>query len=318
MPFLSFAVTATMTHWMLSTRCLRLVLDHPNERSLHDYPIPRTGGVGIVLAVSCIGVLIAPKYFLLLGCVAVLALVSFLDDCRGLSVATRFGMQLAIATLFLWMSVSGISVIVLAIMVMASVWMTNLYNFMDGSNGLAGGMTAIGFAGYGAAALLSKDYSLAALCFCVTTSAIAFLLFNFHPARIFLGDVGSIPIGFLAAAIGFLGCQTSIWPYWFPIMVFSPFVVDASVTLLKRIARRERVWRAHRSHYYQRLVTMGWSHRKTALVEYALMLAVGTTALWGARQSEAKQAICVSVWIGIYFILAVAVDRKWQQRSNPS
>jgi hypothetical protein len=97
-----------------------------------------------------------------------------------------------------------------------------------------------------------------------------FLLLNFSPARVFMGDAGSVPLGFLAGGIGIAGWRTVSWPAWFPLLVFSPFVVDASVTLARRMfMRRERFWHPHREHYYQRLVRMGWSHRRLALTEYA-------------------------------------------------
>jgi UDP-N-acetylmuramyl pentapeptide phosphotransferase/UDP-N-acetylglucosamine-1-phosphate transferase len=94
-------------------------------------------------------------------------------------------------------------------------------------------------------------------------AAAVFLKANFHPARIFLGDVGSVPLGFLAGALGALGVYRDLVPVWFPFVVFAPFFVDATVTLLRRMLRGERFWQAHREHYYQRLVQMGWGHRRT-------------------------------------------------------
>src|SRR6476659_1011719 len=111
--------------------------------------------------------------------------------------------------------------------------------------------------------------------FCVAAAAAAFLLFNFHPARIFMGDAGAIPLGFLAATLGVTGWINGLWPLWLPVLVFSPFIADASVTLAKRALRGEKIWQAHREHYYQRVVRAGFGHRNMALLGYILMFAAG-------------------------------------------
>jgi UDP-N-acetylmuramyl pentapeptide phosphotransferase/UDP-N-acetylglucosamine-1-phosphate transferase len=99
------------------------------------------------------------------------------------------------------------------------------------------------------------------VCAGVAAAAAGFLCFNFHPARIFMGDVGSVPLGFTAGALGLVGWRSGAWPLWFPLLVFAPFILDATVTLLRRALRGEKVWQAHRSHYYQRMVQMGLGHR---------------------------------------------------------
>jgi UDP-N-acetylmuramyl pentapeptide phosphotransferase/UDP-N-acetylglucosamine-1-phosphate transferase len=150
---------------------------------------------------------------------------------------------------------------------------------MDGSDGLAGGMAVVGFAAYGIAAQLGDEPELATTCVCIAAAAAAFLIFNFHPARIFLGDVGSIPLGFLAGALGIVGWNDEAWPLWFPLAVFAPIIADATLTLMRRLARRERVWQAHRDHYYQRMVRSGLGHRGTAYAAYALMILCAAAAL---------------------------------------
>ena len=172
-----------------------------------------------------------------------------------------------------------------AVLALATMWVTNLYNFMDGSDGLAGGMALFGFGAYALAAWLAGDAVFVVVAASIAAAAAAFLVFNFPPAKVFMGDAGSIPLGFLAAALGILGWRAGHWPLWFPVLVFSPFIIDASVTLARRLLRGERVWRAHRSHYYQRLVQLGWGHRNTALAEYALMAGCGAARALGARSA---------------------------------
>lgn len=105
---------------------------------------------------------------------------------------------------------------------------------------------------------------------------------------------------------------------WFPVLVFSPFIVDASVTLIKRGLRGEKVWRAHREHYYQRLVRAGLGHRNTALIGYILMSASALSALWAARQNTSVQFGIVAVWIGIYLIMLRLCDRRLRHGADGS
>jgi UDP-N-acetylmuramyl pentapeptide phosphotransferase/UDP-N-acetylglucosamine-1-phosphate transferase len=139
---------------------------------------------------------------------------------------------------------------------------------------------------------------------------------------VFLGDAGSIPLGFLAGALGLHGFHSGAWPAWFPLLVFSPFIVDASVTLATRLARREAVWRAHRSHLYQRLVLSGWSHRRLAGSAYVLMAAAGMSALAGRAQEPMLQCGIIAVWAVAYGIVFRVARRYLRQasdaRSGPS
>jgi UDP-GlcNAc:undecaprenyl-phosphate/decaprenyl-phosphate GlcNAc-1-phosphate transferase len=288
-------------------------MDHPNTRSLHTTPIPRTGGLAVLAAVLSVGILFFSKtsIALLFAC-ATLGVVSFCDDWRSVPIRWRLAAHVVVASAFGWATVSSSQpILVLALIVMIIVWATNLFNFMDGADGLAAGMAVFGFGSYAAVAWVAGGFEVAVLCLSIGSAALGFLVFNFHPAQIFLGDVGSIPLGFLAAAVGLLGWRDELWPGWFPFLVFSPFFVDASLTLLKRMAKREPFWQAHREHYYQRLVQLGWGHRKTAVAEYVLMLAVGAAAIWAARQPVPHQLLVLAIAGGIYAILAVVIDHAW-------
>ena len=127
-----------------------------------------------------------------------------------------------------------------------------------------------------------------------------------------MGDVGSIALGFLAGAIGVAGWCESAWPLWFPLAVFAPFIVDASVTLVRRALRSEQIWQAHRSHYYQRLILSGWSHRRTALWEYALMLTCAAFALVARDASAKLVAGTIAALVAVVLAAMWAVDRRWK------
>lgn len=298
---------------MLRLPRLRLPLDAPNERSLHITPTPRIGGIAIMIATLGAFALHGTEWPLLLGTLA-LAALSYLDDRAGLPTWLRFGVHTAVAATFVATAAIASSWWLALVLVLAIVWMTNLFNFMDGSDGLAGGMALFGFGTYAIAAWLQHDIALAALCLIVAAAAGGFLLFNLHPARVFMGDSGSIPLGFLSAALGLLGWHAGHWPLWFPLVVFAPFVCDASITLMRRLVRGERVWQAHKTHYYQRLVQLGWGHARTAWAEYALMILVSTIALAAFRASVIVQAAALVV-VGLLILsIAALIDRAWTQR----
>jgi UDP-N-acetylmuramyl pentapeptide phosphotransferase/UDP-N-acetylglucosamine-1-phosphate transferase len=203
-----------------------------------------------------------------------------------------------------------------AVLTLALAWITNLYNFMDGSDGLAGGMSVIGFGAYAAAAQLGGDAALAALCIALSAASAGFLTHNLHPAKIFLGDIGSIPLGFLAGGLGIVGWRNDLWPLWFPVLVFAPFIGDATATLIKRAIRGARIWEAHRDHYYQRMVRAGLGHRATAYVAYAAMIVCAAAALFGRSQPPPVQAAVFGAATLLLGAAAVWVDVHWARRSS--
>ena len=291
----------------------RFALDHPNERSLHERPVPRTGGLAILAGVAALLPATPPALWLLLLLAFVLAAISLLDDLRGLPTLARLAAHALAAAVLVWQVAGPIHPLALLLLVLGLTWIVNLYNFMDGSDGLAGGMALIGFGSYALAAHSAGGGALAALCLALAGAAGAFLVHNFPPARIFLGDVGSIPLGFLAGALGVMGWREGFWPLWFPVLVFGPFIGDATLTLLRRLARRERVWQAHREHYYQRLVRMGFGHRGTALIAYAVMAACGAAALFARTQPLIIQVLAFLAAAAGLAVIAAWVDMRWSQ-----
>jgi len=288
-------------------------LDHPNYRSLHSSPIPRVGGIGVMCGVT-VGWLLGNGLGLggMLATALGLAAVSLIDDFRGLPVALRFAVQFAAAFLLVEIVLpAGSGVVASGVAIVAVVWAVNLYNFMDGSDGLAGGMALLGFGAFGVAAAMGQDWTLALAAWTVAAAAGGFLLFNFHPARVFLGDAGSVPLGFVAAALGLAGMVREIWPIWFPLLVFSPFIVDSTTTLFRRLLRGEKVWQAHHEHYYQRMVRSGIGHRDTALIWYAVMLASGLSACMALALPRTGQLAVLGGWAVFYAMAGAAVERRW-------
>ncbi|MCE1184029.1 MAG: glycosyltransferase family 4 protein [Rhodocyclales bacterium] len=322
MPLLAFGLAWWLTRMCCDPGSVLYFLDHPNERSLHVRPTPRTGGVGVMGGVLGAGLVLglvrgfAPSMWAVLGGAFGLAVLNLVDDRSGLPARVRFAAQALAALVFLGLADLPGPGWGLLPAFLGLVWMANLYNFMDGSDGLAGGMAVFGFGACGLGAALGGDMTLALLCASIAAAAGGFLCFNFHPARIFMGDVGSVPLGYMAAGLGLYGWQQGLWPLWFPLAVFSPFCADATVTLLRRAWRGEKIWLPHRTHYYQRLVQLGWGHRRTALFAYGLMCACGVGALVILHFAFPVQIGVITIGCIAYCIIGVLVDQAWRRHQN--
>lgn len=322
----ALVLSVWMTRRLCDPASLFHILDHPNERSLHTRPTPRSGGLGILtgwLAGSVVvGVAlgVSPLLFWLCAALLPLAVVSFMDDHAGVSVVLRFSVHAGCAALLVWGAglvldrglVPGLSQprykgVGELLAFFYIVWMVNLYNFMDGMDGLAGGMAVVGFGSFAVLGCMAGHGLFTAVSLATAAASGGFLLFNFPPARIFMGDVGSSTLGLLAAALALWATRDGVFPFWIGLLVFSPFIVDTTTTLVRRLFRGEKVWQAHKTHYYQRLVQLGWGHKKTVLWEYALMLACGLSAIWAVRLPVLLQWLTLVFWLACYSALALYV-----------
>ncbi|MCG8432470.1 MAG: glycosyltransferase family 4 protein, partial [Gammaproteobacteria bacterium] len=264
-------MTSLLSSWVLAFILCRgpnrfLALDHPNERSLHTTPVSRLGGVAIltgILSGTLLGFQLnyfSKMPFILLLAASPIVAVSLLDDFRDLSIKLRL-IGHATGAAILIFAVDNHSVVDLlffqlpantiaaqALVFLFIVWMVNLYNFMDGIDGLAGGMAVIGFGSIAFIGWYAGAEEFALFNAVLAIAAGGFLAFNFPPARIFMGDGGASTLGFLAAGSLIWAQRQDIFPLWLGVLIFSPFIVDASVTLLRRAISGDAFWRAHRSH----------------------------------------------------------------------
>lgn len=318
--FLSFSITFFAVILILKTRIADIALDEPNQRSLHTKLTPRIGGLAIMAGVLITWLvnayLIHPMHYYWIIFPLMLMLISLVDDIYQVSIKWRLLMQLIASVLFVTVMLPHQAWWLIIVLTLLITWMTNLYNFMDGSDGLAGGMGLFGFATYAVAAFVMGDNNFAIMNAAVAAACLAFLFFNFHPAKIFMGDSGSIPLGFLAGSIGAYGYFNALWPGWFPVLVFSPFIVDATVTLIKRQIKGRKIWQAHRTHYYQRLVQIGWGHRKTAIFEYILVLSIAITAIFSLKQHLNIVLVVLTMWAIIYLLIMRWIDKRWIQANK--
>ena len=276
---LSFLLVVIVRRWAIRQH----MVDQPNYRSSHSVPRPRGGGLAIVVSfllalsyLALVGQLDVETFLALAGGGALVAAIGYRDDRRDLPARVRLIGHFAAA---IWATawIGGIPSLDLgftvlhwgwvgyAVSVVGIVWLLNLYNFMDGIDGIAAS-EAVFVAGTGGVLLLSSDarglgltsLSLAAAC-------VGFLFWNWPPAKIFMGDVGSGFLGYVLAVLAIASDQTTDVSLWVWLVLLSVFVVDATVTLLRRLLQREKVYQAHRSHAYQHITALLGSHVKVTL-----------------------------------------------------
>ncbi|GGE35286.1 glycosyl transferase [Agaricicola taiwanensis] len=276
--------TGVALTWLRSTA----LFDVPNDRSSHRTPTLRGGGIGFV-PVIVIGWLLVPAFapvgpsLLVICAVAAMAVLGFLDDRKSLKRRIRLGVQIA-ATGALILSVpdeafvfrGGFPFLLDRLIAWISlVWFVNLFNFMDGIDGIAATEAAMVSGGLAALTLVAPHSGIPAReAVVVAGAALGFLVFNRPPAKLFMGDVGSLALGL---ALGYLLLTTAVIGYLAPAVILPMyFLADASLTLFSRLFRRAKIGDAHREHAYQRAVDGGTSH-----LSVVLQVAVGNLGLAG-------------------------------------
>lgn len=315
------AVTALLVQWMPRWR----MMDRPNERSSHEKPTPRGGGlgilVGVALAVLTADVLgIAMPSLRLLGATMLVAVVGLWDDRAGETPWwARLALHLGAAAWVVWPAGGlerlplpapldfGLGPLAVPVAVVWIAAVLNFFNFMDGIDGIAGlqlvaTALALGACLGGAWAWLGP--ALAA-------GAAGFLLFNWHPAKIFLGDVGSCSLGFLLAAAPFAGGRET--PREGVLLVgvsLFLFLGDALWTLLQRIRRRERLSQAHRTHLYQRLGDTGLDHAQVARAVGLGAAILSVLAVWAFGREEVAWVVVLGAAVALLVVEILWVRRR--------
>ncbi len=310
LPFVvSFTLAALLTLGVRGVALRHSMLDVPNARSSHTVPTPRGGGVAIVMVLvvglgllAAFGQVESVAYAMVALAGIAVATVGLVDDRRGLSARLRLVVQAcAAAGVIVGTSLVGPLVVPglvpgspfawLAALV-GTLWLVNLFNFMDGIDGIAGSEAA--FVGIGMAVCLlvagGSHTGALVLAVLIAGASCGFLVLNWPPASIFMGDVGSGFLGLLLGALSLLGVAETGISMWVPVILLGAFVSDATVTLLRRIARGERWHEAHRLHAYQHLSRRAGAHLPVtigyALVNLVWLLPLALTATlrpgWGA------------------------------------
>lgn len=274
-------MTAAFTDKVRLSLLRRSMLDIPNERSSHKIPVPRGGGWGILAVLLPVLIMAAAvevdylRYLPLLAGVVLLAAVSWIDDRRGLSPLLRLLAHLAAAALGSlslpadFLGDIAPPLLTRAVIVLAWGWFMNLYNFMDGIDGITSTETIAIALGTMAVIFTEGIPSpfVVALCAALIGCSLGFLKFNWHPARIFLGDIGSVPLGYLTGFCLLTLVGKGFWAAALIIPLY--YLADSGITITKRALRGEKIWQAHRQHFYQR-AALGLGRHDMVVVAIAI------------------------------------------------
>jgi UDP-GlcNAc:undecaprenyl-phosphate GlcNAc-1-phosphate transferase len=307
------------TRLLLRRLPARGFVDVPNERSSHDRPKPRFGGIAIVgaflvtFAAACAWVEPLRDLAPLAAGVAVLFAAGLVDDWRGLGVGAKLGVQVLAAGVAL---ASGVVLDHATLPVVGAVsfgWFAypltlvvfvasiNFYNFIDGIDGLAAGGAFIAGGFLALIAAMAGQPALAAASAMASGSALGFLQYNFPPSKLFMGDGGSTFFGYCFAYLAIAGSNASPGvPIFVPVLLLSSLYLDAGLTIVRRLARGEKVFRPHRTHYYQRLLQLGFNHKQVTLLEYLILGLLGASALLYVRAGELFAPVMSAVWVALF------------------
>lgn len=312
------AVAASLASFAVAGLWRRLALrrqwlDLPDARRLHATPTPRGGGVGIALAMlACAPWLGQGGALFALG-LAITAGAGLYDDLRPLRAAPKFLLQVAgaLPLALAWPLLPALlgpvgAVLAAGLLVLALV---NIWNFMDGSNGLAASQALL--FGAATAVLAGSGTPAGWLGIAMAAGCLGFLPWNLPRARLFLGDAGSHALGFGVAGAALLASTQGEASPWQLLLLPSAFLVDASLTLSGRLWRRQKFWLAHREHLYQRAVARGWSHGGIAAAYAAWTLLAAALALALAGRAQATQAMVVAGVLAVGILLHAWLGRLW-------
>ncbi len=302
------------------------ILDHPNERSSHSIPTPRGGGLAIVILVLGMGLWSALETDLSRGLIYVaggliIAWLGWRDDLHSLSPRLRFTVQGFVAAISIYglgyfkaVTIPMLGELQLGLIgvVITFLWiigLTNAYNFMDGVNGMAGGVALSAGLGWMWLALNMHNAFAFWVAFAITASSLGFLGHNWSPAKIFMGDVGSTFLGYSFAVLPLIASDRGGDALLLGTLLMWTFIMDSGVTFIGRLSRRENVFAAHRSHLYQRLVIAGYKHETISSLYILLTLLAGILAHeWSQGHQIAPPLIFLGLPL-IWFALSTYARR---------
>ncbi|MGB0578496.1 MAG: MraY family glycosyltransferase [Limisphaerales bacterium] len=332
--FLGAAIASLCSGWIVYPLLLRWnVIDRPNERSSHARPTARGGGAGFVAVIIGVGIwqLVTSNNesgIIIYLSAGVLAVVSFIDDLRTLPAGIRFGCHALAAGGAIWF-LDGVAAsanvevsmpVRVAVMVLLFFWITgytNAFNFMDGINGISGQQ---GLISAGGAVLVvycsgtSIETPGATLLLLIAGACLGFLPHNFPRARMFMGDVGSAPLGYLLA-VGtiWLALETKIELLPALLLLHANYVLDTGITLARRALRGDKWYTAHREHFYQRLIRSGRSHTCVTLMQASLLLISTVLLASYSRLELVGRVFLAATVIGIWLVFFLRAEFEFNR-----
>ncbi|WP_246010281.1 glycosyltransferase family 4 protein [Bacillus yapensis] len=320
---ISFATTVILTPFIINLSYKIGAIDLPNERKVHQGGIPRIGGLAII-----IGFLVGAFYLnlddysnfnLILISVVVILITGILDDIYNIKPIYKFAGQLLAALLVVAVAELKIEYVILPnnfkvdfgfysyfITLFWILALINSINFIDGLDGLAAGVSIIALGSILYLSLINNQTLVIALATVVIGCTLGFLLFNFHPAKIFMGDTGSQFLGFIIAIISIIGFYKSvtIFSLFIPIIILGVPLFDTFFAIMRRLLSKKGISQADRSHIHHKLLDMGFSHRESVLIIYFTCIIFSAIAISSSRVTLWQSFIIFIIFIIILQLLA--------------
>jgi UDP-GlcNAc:undecaprenyl-phosphate GlcNAc-1-phosphate transferase len=356
--YLVMLVTSFLGSWLFTPIAIRLArhwgaVDIPNARKVHREPMPRMGGLAVFLGfcIPWVGLYLIEnpvsdtfqefelRVAALMGGATVMLLLGIYDDIKGADAPKKFLVQI-LAALGLWMAGIRIEQVAnpwgnpielgwfsLPVSVFWVVAVTNAINLLDGIDGLVSGVTAVIALSLAVLNVLSGNILIALLTVCLAGACLGFLPYNHSPARIFLGDSGSLTIGIVLASIGILslfkeGRQTASPLLTVPLILFGLPLFDTVRVMVQRLARGHSMFKADRNHLHHRLLDMGLNHRQAAWTLYAVAAGLGSTAILISRFEHGNQLIFSVIFVGCgagsYLVWRLMLRERFHDASRPT
>ena len=318
--FALLTILSALGVWIIRQYAQRHLLDHPNERSSHSAPTPRGGGVAIVIVVLVAGIVAAinsnlTHSLIYLICGAVIAYLGWRDDVHSLSRRVRFAVQglVALASVLgmgYFKSVTiplfgqlPLGIVGFIITILWIIGLTNAYNFMDGIDGIAGGVALSAALGWMFLATRTSHNFVFWVALAIAAGSLGFLFHNWSPAKIFMGDAGSTFLGYTFAVLPLLSASEGGDALMLGTLLMWTFIMDAGITFIRRALKRENVFAAHRTHLYQRLVIVGYKHAQVSALYILLTLLAAILAYaWSWGQPYAPPLIILGLpllWLAL-------------------
>ncbi len=312
----TFILSLGITRFLIGYLGSKSIVDVPNARSNHSRAIPRGGGIAIIASMLFSFVALSfysTNILYLIPGIFVLALISWVDDRKGVNPLFRLIIQAIVCAYTVWIFFAESSLIsqntimpyflpILVFFIM--MWFINLYNFMDGIDGITGSygiMICLTLFLFSMLDFYPKFLGIVALC--VTASILGFIIFNWHPAKIFMGDVGSIPLGYVLAVMLIFLAFNDNWVAALIIPLY--YLADASITLVKRFIQGKKIWQAHSEHFYQRAVRAGVKHSNVVIIILCFGFLIIDHAILAALYPLYKIHVLISAFIVALVLLGL-------------
>ncbi len=329
-----FLLTYLFTVLMIKFALKYNIMDIPGQRSSHVHPTPRGGGIAIYISFVLMLFFLrnyAENNFLwcLFFGVTIISGIGLIDDIKKLPIKIRFSVQIIASSIPILygfklneielpaLGTINLGILSIPITLVWILWMTNLYNFMDGIDGItASEATVVSFFLF-LLSLITKNHFLLLMSLIIIGSSLGFLIHNFPPAKIFMGDVGSSSLGYIFAILAIFASQNEkhYIPFFIFLLLSGTFIFDATVTLIRRIVKGERWFEAHRSHYYQRLVIAGYTHKQVTLLECGVSVLLGIVGIIYLSASEITRILIIVGSITLLTLGILAIRRLEIQKS---